>query len=74
MAARRDPKHDPLFEPITIGPKVMRNRFWRSPSAWSQAVRESRLYPYSDGQYHESRRRLSAGGLAGWNGYYAELD
>src|SRR5271154_1717471 len=31
MAAMRDPKHDPLFEPITIGPKVMRNRFWQSP-------------------------------------------
>ena len=27
----RDQKHDPLFEPITIGPKVMRNRFWQSP-------------------------------------------
>ena len=27
----RDPKHDQLFEPITIGPKVMRNRFWQSP-------------------------------------------
>ena len=79
MAARRDPKHDPLFEPITLGPKVMRNRFWQSLSAWSQAVRESRLHPsshgpYSHGQCHESRRRLSADGLAGWNGYHAELD
>jgi dimethylamine/trimethylamine dehydrogenase len=27
----RDPKHDPLFEPITLGPKIMRNRFWQSP-------------------------------------------
>ena len=26
----RDPKHDILFEPITIGPKTMRNRFWQS--------------------------------------------
>jgi dimethylamine/trimethylamine dehydrogenase len=24
----RDPRHDPLFEPITFGPKTMRNRFW----------------------------------------------
>ena len=29
---------------------------------------------YSVGQCHESRRRLSVGGLAGWNGYHAELD
>ena len=33
-----------------------------------------RLHLYSAGQCHESRRRLSAGGLAGWNGYHAELD
>jgi hypothetical protein len=30
--------------------------------------------PHSAGQCQESRRRLSAGGLAGWNGYHAELD
>ncbi len=24
----RDPRHDVLFEPITFGPKTMRNRFW----------------------------------------------
>jgi dimethylamine/trimethylamine dehydrogenase len=27
----RDPKHDPLFEPIALGPKLMRNRFWQTP-------------------------------------------
>jgi dimethylamine/trimethylamine dehydrogenase len=27
----RVPKHDVLFEPITIGPKVMRNRFYQTP-------------------------------------------
>ncbi len=26
----RDPKHDVLFEPITIGPKKTRNRFWQT--------------------------------------------
>ncbi len=27
----RDPKHDILFEPIQIGPKTLRNRFWQVP-------------------------------------------
>ena len=27
----RDPKHDVLFEPIRIGPKTMKNRFYLSP-------------------------------------------
>lgn len=27
----RDPKHDILFEPIQIGPKVLRNRFYQVP-------------------------------------------
>ncbi len=27
----RDPKFDVLFEPITIGPKVMKNRFYKTP-------------------------------------------
>ncbi len=26
----RDPKHDVLFEPIKIGPKMLRNRFWQT--------------------------------------------
>src|SRR6267378_3455606 len=26
----RDPKHDVLFEPIKIGPKTLRNRFWQT--------------------------------------------
>jgi dimethylamine/trimethylamine dehydrogenase len=26
----RDPKHDILFEPLTIGPKKIRNRFWQT--------------------------------------------
>ncbi len=39
-----------------------------------QAWNELRLHLYSAGQCHESRRHLSAGGFAGWNGYHAELD
>ena len=27
----RDPKHDILFEPIEIGPKTMKNRFYQIP-------------------------------------------
>src|ERR1700735_353649 len=29
----RDPKHDVLFEPIRIGPEVMRNRFYQTQAA-----------------------------------------
>ena len=27
----RDPKYDILFEPIRVGPKTMRNRFYQAP-------------------------------------------
>ncbi|MET2830968.1 FAD-dependent oxidoreductase [Mesorhizobium shangrilense] len=27
----RDPKYDPLFEPIQLGPKTMKNRFYQTP-------------------------------------------
>ena len=27
----RDPKYDILFEPIQLGPKQLRNRFWQVP-------------------------------------------
>jgi len=30
---RRDPRHDILFEPLTIGPKTLRNRFYQVPHA-----------------------------------------
>jgi dimethylamine/trimethylamine dehydrogenase len=29
----RDPRYDILFEPVTIGPKMMRNRFYQTPHA-----------------------------------------
>ena len=31
----RDPRHDILFEPVQIGPKTMRNRFYQSPHCTS---------------------------------------
>ncbi|HRD63274.1 MAG TPA: FAD-dependent oxidoreductase [Nocardioides sp.] len=27
----RNPQHDVLFEPVRLGPKTMRNRFWQTP-------------------------------------------
>jgi dimethylamine/trimethylamine dehydrogenase len=27
----RDPRHDILFEPVTVGPKIAKNRFWQVP-------------------------------------------
>ena len=47
--AGRDPQHDILFEPVTIGPKVLRNRFYQVPHCtgfggtkpWSQAHHRS---------------------------------
>ena len=34
----RDPRHDVLFEPMPIGPKTMRNRFYQSPHCTSFGV------------------------------------
>ncbi len=31
----RDPRHDVLFEPVSIGPKTLRNRFYQSPHCTS---------------------------------------
>jgi dimethylamine/trimethylamine dehydrogenase len=31
----RDPRHDILFEPVVIGPKTLRNRFYQSPHCTS---------------------------------------
>jgi dimethylamine/trimethylamine dehydrogenase len=33
MTRGRDPHHDILFEPVRIGPKTMRNRFYQTPHA-----------------------------------------
>ncbi|MHB8532146.1 MAG: oxidoreductase, partial [Solirubrobacteraceae bacterium] len=31
----RDPRHDVLFEPVQLGPRTMRNRFYQSPHCTS---------------------------------------
>ena len=31
----RDPKYDVLFEPVEIGPKTMKNRFYKPPHCTS---------------------------------------
>ena len=33
MTGGRDPHHEVLFEPVRIGPKTMRNRFYQTPHA-----------------------------------------
>ena len=52
----RNPKHDILFEPISFGPKTMRNRFLAVSSLhrlWVGAAGNTGLFPW-----HEGRRRL----------------
>ena len=34
----RDPRHDPLFEPIAIGPKTLKNRFFQVPQCTGAGV------------------------------------
>jgi dimethylamine/trimethylamine dehydrogenase len=34
----RDPRHDPLFEPIAIGPKVLKNRFFQVPQCTGAGI------------------------------------
>jgi dimethylamine/trimethylamine dehydrogenase len=36
----RDPRHDILFQPLTIGPKTARNRFWQVPHCNGMGWRE----------------------------------
>jgi dimethylamine/trimethylamine dehydrogenase len=37
-AVQRDPRHDPLFEPIAIGPKILKNRFFQVPQCTGAGV------------------------------------
>lgn len=65
--AGRDPQHDILFEPVTIGPKVLRNRFYQVPHCtgfggdkpWSQAHHRAMK---AEGGYSFSINRGSYGG------------
>ena len=53
---RRDPRHDVLFEPVRIGPKTLRNRFYQVPHCTGFGVHK----PFSQAEH----RGLKAEG--GW--------
>ncbi len=46
----RDPRYDILFEPVIIGPKVMKNRFYQAPHASGFS---GDLYPRSEARFRE---------------------
>src|SRR3546814_177738 len=58
----RDPRHDPLFEPIRIGPKTLKNRFYQVPQCTGAGV----LKPGSNAMH----RAVKAEG--GWGGICTE--
>jgi dimethylamine/trimethylamine dehydrogenase len=53
---RRDPRHDVLFEPVRIGPKTLRNRFYQVPHCTGFGTRK----PFSQAEH----RAIKAEG--GW--------
>ena len=62
----RDPKYDVLFEPIRIGPKVMRNRFYQTPHCSSFGSD----YPATQAQF---RGMKAEGGWAVVNTEYCSI-
>jgi len=62
-ACRRDPKHDILFEPVRIGPKTLRNRFYQVPHCTGFGVQK----PHSQAAH----RAIKAEG--GWAGICTEF-
>ncbi len=60
---RRDARHDILFEPIRIGPKTLRNRFYQVPHCTGFGVHK----PFSQAAH----RRMKAEG--GWAGVCTEF-
>ena len=55
----RDPRHDILFEPVRIGPKTLRNRFYQMPHCTGFGVEK----PWTQARLpgHEGRGRLGGG-------------
>jgi dimethylamine/trimethylamine dehydrogenase len=49
----RDPRHDILFEPVPIGPKTMRNRFYQSPHCTSFGAEVPSAHAYLRGMKAE---------------------
>ena len=62
----RDPRHDVLFEPVTIGPKTLRNRFYQTPHSTGFGER-----PASQSAFRATR---AAGGWAGVNLELTSID
>ena len=62
----RDPRHDVLFEPIAIGPKTLRNRFYQTPHSTGFGER-----PASQAAFRATR---AAGGWAGVNLELTSID
>lgn len=58
----RDPKHDVLFEPIALGPKVMRNRFWQTP----HSIQAGSDYPGFQAGYRGTKAE------GGWGAVFIE--
>lgn len=58
----RDPKHDVLFHPIELGPKVMPNRFWQTP----HSIQAGSDFPGFQAGY----RQIKAEG--GWGAIFIE--
>ena len=62
----RDPKHDILFEPIRIGPKVMKNRFYQVPHCNGFGSEK----PFSQAYF---RALKAEGGFAGVSTEYCSI-
>ena len=63
---RRDPRHDILFEPLTIGPKTLRNRFYQVPHCTGYGTRK----PYTQAAF---RAMKAEGGWAAVCTEYAAI-
>src|SRR5579862_5232074 len=62
----RDPRHDILFEPLTIGPKILRNRFYQVPHCTGYGTRK----PYTQAGF---RGMKAQGGWAAVCTEYAAI-
>ena len=63
----REPRHDILFEPVTIGPKTLRNRFYQVPHCTGFGTEK----PWSQARLREMK---AEGGWAAVNTEYAPID
>ena len=54
----RDPKYDVLFEPVRIGPKTMRNRFYQAPHCSGFGSE----YPYTQAAFRGMKAEAAGSG------------